>query len=65
MSSTQSTPSAIAVSVEGLSYSYREKQVLRDISFSARKGEMISVIGPNGVGKSTLFRFSLRILPDY
>ena len=65
MSSTQSTPSAIAISVEGLSYSYREKQVLRDISFSAGKGEMISVIGPNGVGKSTLFRCILRILPDY
>lgn len=37
-----------------LSFSYRNKQVLRDISFTAQKGDFIGIIGKNGCGKSTL-----------
>lgn len=33
-----------------------EKQVLKDISFELNKGEILGVIGRNGVGKTTLFR---------
>lgn len=39
---------------EHLSFSYRKKQVLRDISFSATEGEFIGILGKNGCGKSTL-----------
>ena len=31
-------------------------EILKDISFSARKGEMVALIGSNGIGKSTLLR---------
>jgi ABC-type polar amino acid transport system ATPase subunit len=39
-----------------VSKSYGTNEVLHDISFQVRKGEVISVIGPSGSGKSTLLR---------
>ena len=50
------------MTVQNLSFSYGEREVLRDISFSAEYGEFVSVLGPNGVGKSTLFRCMLGLL---
>ncbi len=51
--------------VEDLCFSYGNRQVLRDVSFSAEKGDFLAVLGPNGVGKSTLFRCVLGILKGY
>ena len=42
--------------VNHLSKSFDELGVLKDISFSVDKGEVVSVIGPSGSGKSTLLR---------
>jgi ATPase subunit of ABC transporter with duplicated ATPase domains len=42
--------------VEHVSKAYGEKQVLRDVSLAVRRGEKLAVIGPNGLGKSTLLR---------
>ena len=53
------------IRVENLSFSYGSRQVLRDVSFSAEKGDLLAVLGPNGVGKSTLFRCILGILKEY
>ena len=39
---------------EHISFSYRKKQVLRDICFTAKEGDFIGIIGKNGCGKSTL-----------
>lgn len=50
------------MNVEQLSFSYGEHEVLKDVSFSAEYGEFLSVLGPNGVGKSTLFRCMLGLL---
>ena len=36
--------------------SFGENEVLKDISFSVDKGEVVSIIGPSGSGKSTLLR---------
>ncbi|HWG77907.1 MAG TPA: ABC-F family ATPase [Steroidobacteraceae bacterium] len=46
------------VSVEKLSFCYAESDrwVLRNVSFNVEAGERIAVIGPNGVGKTTLLR---------
>lgn len=35
-------------------FSYGEKPVLHDISFSIEKGKMVALVGPSGVGKSTI-----------
>src|SRR5262249_40403682 len=40
----------------GISKAYGDNQVLRDISLSVRRAEKLAVIGPNGLGKSTLLR---------
>lgn len=41
--------------VEALQFHYNSgREVLKDISFSVQKGEMLSIVGKNGAGKSTL-----------
>ncbi|HEU4497217.1 MAG TPA: ABC transporter ATP-binding protein [Flavobacterium sp.] len=44
------------LSVHNISFSYSEKQVIRDISFTVEKGQNIAVIGESGCGKSTLLK---------
>ncbi|WP_456366417.1 ABC transporter ATP-binding protein [Thermococcus sp.] len=39
-----------------VSFSYGSRKVLKDVAFSAGRGELIAVIGPNGAGKSTLLK---------
>lgn len=51
--------------VRNLSFAYGEHQVLKNVSFTLEKGEFLSVLGPNGVGKSTLFRCILGRLSGY
>ena len=53
------------IEIKNLSFSYGDRQVLHDISFSVGKGEFLSILGPNGVGKSTLFRCVLGLLSGY
>ena len=52
----------MSISVENLSFSYGSGDVLKSVSFRAEYGKFLSVLGPNGVGKSTLFRCMLGIL---
>ena len=42
--------------VRDLSFSFGDKMVLRDISFEAKEGEFLGLMGPNGSGKTTLLR---------
>ena len=42
--------------VRNLSKSFGNLKVLKDISFSVEKGQVVSIIGPSGSGKSTLLR---------
>lgn len=51
--------------VEKLNKWYKQTQVLHDISFEVRKGEIMAILGPNGAGKSTAIRSILGIVvPD-
>lgn len=55
----------IVLKVDNLAKSFKNKQVLRDISFEVRKGEIMAILGPNGAGKSTTIRNIMGIMyPD-
>ncbi len=53
------------LSVQNLTFSYGAHPVLQNVNFDVEKGEFLSLLGPNGVGKSTLFRCMLGTLTDY
>jgi len=50
------------LSVNELKFMYRNKNVLREIGFSIEQGKVVAVLGPNGVGKTTLLKCLNRIL---
>lgn len=54
MSECAQRPSAIEV--RGVSRSFREREVLRDVSLRVAAGEIHALLGPNGAGKTTLLR---------
>jgi len=54
-----------AISVNKLSKSYGNIKALREISFEVRTGELFGIIGPDGAGKTTLFRIlTTLMLPE-
>ncbi len=53
------------LSVENLSFSYNQREVLNNISFEVKEGDFISILGPNGVGKSTLVNLISKVLSGY
>ena len=55
--------SAPAIEVAELSHAYRERQALRSVSFEIAAGEIFAFLGPNGGGKSTLFRVLSTLMP--
>ncbi|WP_010275565.1 ABC transporter ATP-binding protein [Paenibacillus senegalensis] len=52
----------MGITVAGLTFDYKQKQVLKDIGFTLNDGEMLGLLGPNGAGKSTLLKCLNRIL---
>ncbi|WP_352400757.1 ABC transporter ATP-binding protein [Anaerotignum sp.] len=48
--------------VKGGSFGYNSKQILNNISFSIENGEVMSVLGSNGVGKTTLLKCMMGFL---
>lgn len=58
------TSAAPTLQVDGLAASYGSgPPALRDVTFAAKAGQAIAVLGPNGGGKTTLFRALLGELP--
>jgi len=51
--------------ISNISKSLGGKPILRNISFSLKRGQILGLLGPNGAGKSTLFNLVVgKILPD-
>jgi ATPase subunit of ABC transporter with duplicated ATPase domains len=54
-----------ALEMEGISKSFGDKNVLRDVSLKVERGDRIAIIGPNGIGKSTLLKIAVgQVEPD-
>ena len=51
-----------AVSVQNIKRNYGKVEALQDLSFEVDKGEIFGVIGPDGAGKTTLFRILTTLL---
>ncbi len=51
--------------VNGLTKSYGKKTVVREVSLSVKRGEIVGLLGPNGAGKTTTFYMVVGIIsPD-
>ncbi|NMA00391.1 MAG: ABC transporter ATP-binding protein [Clostridiaceae bacterium] len=51
------------IDVQDVSFSYRQNEVLKNLTFSVPRGRVVGVLGANGAGKSTLFKLILGVLP--
>ncbi len=55
------TPNGYDISFEHVTFAYHEDEgVLRDVSFTARQGEITALVGPSGGGKSTAAKLAAR-----
>lgn len=53
------------VNVENISKAFKDVQALNNVSFNAEEGELFGIIGPDGAGKTTLFRIMTTLtIPD-
>ncbi|MFV2073175.1 MAG: ABC-F family ATP-binding cassette domain-containing protein [Thermoanaerobaculales bacterium] len=48
-----------ALEVEGISKAFGDKHVLENVSLFVRRGDRLAIIGPNGIGKSTLLKIAV------
>ena len=53
------------INVSSLKKSYGSKVVLDDISFTAKQGQIIGLLGPNGCGKTTLIKILTGLIKDH
>ena len=54
--------SALAIEVKGISKSYDKVKALDQVSLDVRRGEIFGLIGPDGAGKTTLFKILVTLL---
>lgn len=57
-------PKEVSIHIKKLSKSFDNEVVLKEISFSAKKGDFITFFGPNGSGKTTILNIISKILKE-
>jgi ATPase subunit of ABC transporter with duplicated ATPase domains len=59
-------PSGVdVIGIDGVNKCFGEQKVLSNVSLSVRRGDRVAIIGPNGIGKSTLLKIIVgRLEPD-
>ena len=55
----------VVIEIAGLTHYYGERKALAGVSFQVREGEMFGLLGPNGGGKTTLFRILSTLLRSF
>lgn len=50
---------------KNITFGYKTKKILDDISFSVQESDLLGIIGPNGAGKTTLFKTITRLLKPW
>jgi ABC-2 type transport system ATP-binding protein len=56
------TPTEAVIQIKNVRKSYGKLQVLKNISFSVPKGQIVALLGPNGAGKTTLVKMMSTLL---
>jgi energy-coupling factor transport system ATP-binding protein len=51
--------------IDKLCYSYPDKEIFRNVDFTLHEGQIISITGENGLGKSTLLKLISGVIRDY
>ena len=55
----------VALEARGISKAFGEREVLKDVSLEVKRGDRLAILGPNGIGKSTLLKILVGALePD-
>lgn len=49
--------------VENLNFNYEEKEIIKNLSFTAKRGEIVGICGESGSGKSTVAKIIMKLLP--
>ena len=54
------------ISLENISLSFGNRKILDNVSFKINQGQILGMLGPNGVGKSTIFNLITGLIkPNY
>lgn len=62
-STAPSTEQDAAIRARGVSHAYGPRQALIDLCLEIQRGELFAILGPNGGGKTTLFRLLSTLMP--
>lgn len=55
----------MSIEAKNITFAYGDHEVLKGVSFTIEQGQLVAILGPNGVGKSTLFRCMLGLMKNF